>query len=310
MFHSQQYKVRQLDYTNQLILINQSQKQNSWYNESMYRIGAHVSIGNGYLKALEKLREMGGNTLQIFSSAPRSWKLPKFEDQDIKKFQEMQKKYDIQPIYFHASYLINLGDFQRVGFLSKKRMITELNIASLFGIQGSIVHLGSFKQEKPNYLKLVENIHYILKKTPDETLFIIENAGNRKIGKTIEEIGYIIKLAKDKRIKVCLDTCHLHSAKYDISTKNKLDKFLRLFDKEIGLDRLALWHINDSRDPFGSFRDRHENIGQGTIGLKTFETLLKHPLTKDFPFIIETPGFDNLGPDKRNIDILKRLTKE
>jgi deoxyribonuclease-4 len=273
------------------------------------RLGAHLSIEKGYIGALEKAKTIGANCLQIFSTSPRGWKAdyPKFAKLYLKEFQATQTKLDIAPVYFHASYLINLADANQIGFLSKKQLVKELLIADMFGIKGTIIHTGSFKTEQPNYLKLKDNLNYILERISQNVLLIIENAGNRKIGQTIEQIGYIVKLVKDKRLKVCLDTCHLHAAGYDISSKQSLDKFLKAFDKEVGLEKLELWHVNDSKDAFGSLRDRHENIGQGFIGLKVFETLFNHSQTKDYPFIIEVPGFDNNGPDKQNLDILKTL---
>jgi len=273
------------------------------------RLGAHLSIENGYIGALEKAKTIGANCLQIFSTSPRGWKAdyPKFAKQYLEEFGSTQTKLDIAPVYFHASYLINLADANQIGFLSKKRLVKELLIADLFGIRGTIIHTGSFKTEQPNYLKLKDNLNYILERISQNVLLIIENAGNRKIGKTIEEIGYIIKLVKDRRLKVFLDTCHLHAAGYDISSKQNLDKFLDAFDKEIGLERLELWHVNDSKDEFGSLRDRHENISLGKIGNQVFEILLNHRDTRDYPFITEVPGFDGTGPDKQNIDILKNL---
>jgi len=157
------------------------------------------------------------------------------------------------------------------------------------------------------YSVLVGNILQILDNTPKETLFMIENAGNRKIGLKLEEISHIIKSVGSPRFRVCLDTCHLHAAGYDIKTEEKLDAFLNEFDKLVGLDRLELFHINDSKDLFGSLRDRHENIGEGHIGLEPFRVLLNHPKTKNLSLIIETPGFENKGPDKKNLDILKEL---
>lgn len=170
------------------------------------------------------------------------------------------------------------------------------------GVKGSIVHVGSFKKDEPNYEVLEKNIREVLKNTPENTFLIVENAGNRKVGKTLEEIGIIARW--DKRIKVCLDTCHLHAAGYDLTD---LGLFLETFNAVVGLEKLELFHANDSKDEFGSLRDRHENIGVGKVGLEIFQKLLNNPLLKTMPFICEVPGFENLGPDKRNLDILKDL---
>jgi deoxyribonuclease-4 len=275
----------------------------------MIKLGAHLSISGGHYKAISRIQEIGGNCLQIFSASPRGWNFAKLDETQIKLFVENKKNSGIDPIYFHASYLVNLADAERVGNFSKQSLINELNLAPQMGVKGSIVHLGSYKTEATpeKYQTLIKNIKEILEKTDERSLFMIENAGNRKIGQTIEEIGQIIKDVGSDRVKVCLDTCHLFSNGYDLRSDKQLEELLFKFDKLVGIARLELWHLNDSRDPLKSGRDRHENIGQGTIGLDEFKVLLNHPKTKEHPFIIETPGFDGNGPDKKNLDILKSL---
>lgn len=275
----------------------------------MIKLGAHQSIAGGYTKALTRIKNIGGNTLQIFSSSPRGWSFTKIDEVQSAQFLEAVDKFKINPIYFHASYLVNLADEDKIGHLSKLSLISELNTASKLKIKGSIVHLGSFKNEKTDekYKALITHIKEILEKTPEDTSLIIENAGNLKIGHTFEEISSIIKDVSNRRVRVCLDTCHLYSAGFDLSNQDKLNNFLEKFESMIGLDRLELFHINDSRDPFGSGRDRHANIGTGTIPVETFSLLMTHSKTKNLPFIIETPGFDDQGPDKKNLDILKAL---
>lgn len=273
------------------------------------KLGAHQSIEGGYLKALIRVKNIGGNCLQIFSASPRGWNFSKIDEVQSLEFLETKSDLDIDPIYFHASYLINLADIARIGSLSKLSLIAELNITPKLKIKGAIVHLGSFKNNV-DMSTLIKNISEVLDKTPEESLFIIENAGNRKIGKDLAEIAMIINRVDNPRVRVCIDTCHLHAAGYDITSAKKLNDFLLKFDKLIGLGKLELMHLNDSRDPFNSGRDRHENIGDGTLGLTTFKLLLNHPKTKHLPFIIETPGFDKKGPDKNNLDILKSLLKK
>jgi len=280
-----------------------------------YKLGAHQSIAGGYSKALYRIKNIGGNCLQIFSSSPRGWSFAKTTDDQIKEFVTLMSKLKIDPIYFHASYLINLADDSRIGHLSKTSLINELNVASQLGIKGSIIHLGSFKNEKSTYdvstdkkySVLINNILEILTKTSKDSFFIIENAGNRKIGQRLEEIAKIIQDVNDERVRLCLDTCHLFSNGYKFNNEQELNAFLTKFDKLIGLLKLELWHINDSRDEFNSGHDRHDNIGEGTISIEEFKTLINHPKTRNYPFIIETPGFDNNGPDKKNLDILKNL---
>lgn len=268
-----------------------------------------MSISGGYANALDNLVNIGGNCLQIFSTSPRNWVSGEIESSEAENFIETKKRLGVEPIYFHASYLINLADGERVGDFSKKSLIAELSIADRLKVKGSIVHLGSFKNEKSEekYQTLLANIAEVLEDTPADTLFIIENAGNQKIGKDLDEITRIIKDLKDDRVRVCLDTCHLHAAGYNLSTPEELEYFLYDFDSKIGLSKLELIHANDSRDDFGSGRDRHENIGEGKVGTGVFKLLVNHPKTNHLPFIIETPGFDQKGPDKKNLDILKEL---
>ena len=279
----------------------------------MHKLGAHLSIAGGYEKAIKSISKIGGNCLQIFSASPRQWQFANPSENQIETFVETKKEYTINPVYFHASYLINLGFDNGVGKLSVKNLINELNLAEKMQIRGSIVHLGSLKRDKDAliqdeaYSDLIINIKNILSKTPKDILFIIENAGTNKVGKTLNEIALIINSVDDDRLRVCLDTCHLHASGYHLTTHKDFEEFLSTFDSLIGLKKLELVHMNDSRDLPGSFRDRHENIGKGNVGLDVFKIFLNNPKTKHLPFIIETPGFEKKGPDKKNLDILKSL---
>lgn len=294
----------------------------------LIKLGAHQSIKGGYHKGLERIANIGGNCLQIFSSSPKDWHLPTIREEERNKFLNLKEKFKIDPIYFHAPYLINLADNKKIGSQSKNFLIKELKLAFQLKIKGSIIHLGSFKNQnnkniklpfwrdshqnsitEKSYIILIENIKEILKATPNNSFFIIENAGNKKIGQKLEEIAKIIKDVNNPRVRLCLDTCHLFAAGYRFGSYKELDLFLEKLNQLDLFDKLELWHLNDSRDPFNSGRDRHQNIGEGTIGIKAFKILLNHPKTKHFPFIIETPGFNQQGPDKKNLDILKSLIK-
>lgn len=316
--------------------------------EHTHIFGGHVSIAGGYREALSRAKVLGGNTLQMFSASPRGWNLPKVTPTEASVYREEAKKLGIETAYFHASYLINLADDGPNGKRSVEALIAELSVAEALGVRGSIIHLGSFKdardkqyrisnlesrkketnekaqteslfgfnknnlpahEKHPKYEILISHIRTILKRTPAKTLFIIENMGMRKIGRDLGEIAAIINDVKDERMHVCLDTCHLHAAGYDITTREKLDEFLERFDHLIGLERLECFHVNDSRDPFGSLRDRHANLGEGEVGKEVFTLLLNHLKTKYLPFILEVPGFDDSGPDKKNMEILKSFVK-
>lgn len=277
--------------------------------------GAHLSIAGGYEKALERAVSIGANCVQMFSGNPRSFAGPAvLSDAATHAFKQRAAELSVAPIYFHAPYLVNLASEEMTGELSEKLLIAELSAASRLGVRGSIVHLGSFKkaggaEKERQYKLLIKRIKTILAEASGDSVFIAENAGTRKIGRTLEEIAEIMSEVNGQKLKVCLDTCHLHAAGYDLNGKEKLDAFLKEFDKKIGLARLECVHINDSRDPFGSLRDRHDNIGEGAVGKEIFRLILNHPKLTHLPFIIETPGFDDQGPDKKNLDILRAMAR-
>ena len=275
------------------------------------KLGAHQSIAGGYAEALKRVAKIGGNCLQVFSSSPRGWNLAKIDNKQTTQFVNLKSVLRIDPVYFHASYLVNLADEGRIGHLSKTSLIAEMTIAPLLKIKGSIVHLGSYKGNQTDfkYKRLITNIKEVLAKTPTDSLFIIENAGNKKIGQTLEEIAQIIKDVDDERVRLCLDTCHLFSNGYRFDNNKELEFFLDKLYKLDEFDRLECWHANDSRDEFDSGHDRHANIGQGKMDVAEFKVLLNHPKTKNYPYIIETPGFKDEGPDKKNLDILKSFVK-
>jgi len=205
-------------------------------------IGAHLSIAGGYHKALERIVDIGGNCLQIFSASPRGWNRATVTDEPKRLFLDTKKRLNIKEVFFHASYLVNLADEGRIGEESKKSLIAELNVASQLEIVGSIVHIGSFKGNLPavwdvsqdkKYSVLINNINETLTSTPQDTFLIIENAGNKKIGQNLDEIASIVRDIDNERLKVCLDTCHLFSAGYELSTKKKMDTFFDEFEKNL-----------------------------------------------------------------------------
>ena len=284
-------------------------------NTDQLIIGAHVSIAGGYHEAVKRVHGIGGNALQIFSTPPRGWKPAEVSDEECERFQEACREYGVTPSYFHASYMINLAGKPENQEKSVAALTAELSTASRCGVKGTVVHVGSFvgedkskqgeKLTRERYEGVLENIERILAETPDDTLFLIENMGMRKIGRTLEEIGFLTAELASDRVGVCLDSCHLHAAGYDISSTDKLDAFLEEFDTHIGREKLECFHVNDSRDEFGSLRDRHENLGDGEVATGVFETLVNHPEIRTLPLILETPGIDGNGPDAANVERLR-----
>jgi deoxyribonuclease-4 len=283
------------------------------------KIGAHLSVAGGFYKAFGRAEAIGANCLQIFSSSPRDWGKPVVTGEQLGMFLEAKKRTNIEPIFFHASYLINLADQGETGKKSKELLISELNLAPKMGVSGSVVHLGSFKDgdgasdrytlSNEAYRAFIESIKEVLSKTPENSLLIGENAGNRKIGKSLQELTAVVQDVSDSRFKVCLDTCHLHAAGIDLNSPSKVKSFLDQFDQEVGISKIALIHLNDSKDDLGSFRDRHENIGQGKVGVDVFASLLNEPRLAKVPFVLEVPGIVGDGPDRENIEFAKDLLR-
>lgn len=282
-------------------------------------IGGHMSIAGGFYKALERVHAIGGNALQIFSASPRGWNAIQAADADIERFVTIKQKLGIQPVYFHASYLINLADGAETGRKSQEKLIEEMRLQPLMQVSGSVVHLGSYKTKKTEQYEifpsksafsiLIEHMREVLRETPSDSVLLIENAASRKIGRTLEEIAHIMDTLGDKRVRVCLDTCHLHAAGYDLRTPDTFAAFWEKFDALIGIQNLEVLHVNDSKDSLGSMRDRHENLGKGQVGESVFTQLATNPRTQDIPFILEVPGLDGEGPDKANVDIFKQYAQ-
>lgn len=281
----------------------------------MKRVGAHLSTAGGLDKAVGSIVAKGGNCLQIFSSSPRMWLAALPDGETVKKFRDQSRQHDVRPVFIHAKYLINLASTDRT--LVEKSMASlkfDLRVANLIGARGVIVHLGSHLGRGFEAVKsgLIRSINNILQDTEAPAELIIENsAGQRgKLCSQLSEIKFIFGSVNSKRLTWCLDTCHAFNAGYFCGkpSGNQLIQYDIVTEAEKSgiLDRLVCLHVNDSRDEFGSGRDRHANLGEGKMGSQ-LSAYINHPALTHLPLIIETPGFDGRGPDKQNLDILKSL---
>ena len=276
------------------------------------KLGAHVRTAGGVDKAVDRAEEMGAETIQVFSGAPQAWRRKNYSNEEVDAFKARLKATGIGPVFIHGLYLMNFGtDNPELLKKSQEALIAEMNSASLIGARGVIFHLGSHKGAgyEARVGQVVDQCRQVLDATPDDAWLILENAAGQggAIGSKFAELGRIAQESGSDRVKICLDTQHTFAAGYDVKTRKGLDATMVEFDKEIGLDRLAAVHANDSKIELGGSRDRHENIGEGFIGRDGFENLLSHAAFADVPFLLEVPGFDDSGPDKANVDILKEL---
>ncbi len=276
-------------------------------------IGAHVSVAGGLYRCFDNAKAIGATAIQIFGASPRQWQVKVPTADDVKKYKEAQKASGLGPVFLHAAYLPNLGTAEkRLWHASVKNLAAHLEIAERIGANGLIFHIGSAKgQTKEQSLEAVaRGMKEVLALVPGHSQLIMENAagGGNKIGATPEEIGTIFHAVGSDRVKVCIDTQHAFASGLMTSySAEEIRELITRCDAAFGFDSVAALHLNDSKSPSGSQYDRHENIGEGHIGLQAFADLAKHPKMKKLPWLLEVPGFDDNGPDKKNVDILKKI---
>ena len=276
------------------------------------QIGAHVSSSGSIEKSINRAQELGAETIQIFASAPQMWRTPNHSDTACDAFRQRAGECTIDNAFLHAIYLINLAAKDPAHLERSIGSLTlALKTAARIGARGAVVHTGShmgagFESVLP---QITSAIHDVLNDTPSDTWVILENSAGMggSIGSSFAELGRIIREAGSDRVRVCLDTCHTLAAGYEIRTPEGLEATLAEFDREIGLDRLVVIHANDSKVDLGGGKDRHENIGEGFIGVEGFANLIAHPAFAELPLILEVPGFDGGGPDQRNMEILREI---
>lgn len=276
----------------------------------MLKIGCHLSASKGYLEMAKVSEEIGANTFQFFTRNPRGGKAKEIDEEDIKLFLEKCKQIGIDVILAHAPYTINCASSdENIRRFAKETLEDDLRRMeytpnNLYNFHpGS--HVGQGVEVGTKYI--IDILNEVLRKEQTTTVLLETMAGKgSEIGRNFEEIKNIIDGIKLKdKIGVCLDTCHVHEAGYDIV--NDLDGVLEEFDKIIGLDKLKAIHINDSKNPIEAHKDRHEKIGEGYIGIDAFERIINHPKLRKLPFFLETPN--ELDGYAKEIELLKKLYK-
>ncbi len=279
------------------------------------RVGAHISSAGGPQNVFAKAETLGAEAIQLFISAPQQWRPPSISAEQAAAFRAGRQVAGV-PLFFHGVYLINLGsDDPALLGRSVGSLKHYLQWAGDLGVGGVIFHVGShkgagFDAVAPQVCRLMRDA---LEVAPNDALLIMENNAGQGagIGSTFAELGALVRgLDSDPRVAVCLDTCHAFAMGYDLASAAGCDAAMAEFDREIGLSRLVAVHANDSKMPLGGVRDRHENIGDGHIGLDGFRTMLRHPAFAHLPFLLEVPGIEGDGPDRENVDRLKRLRAE
>ncbi|ABR31249.1 endonuclease IV [Thermosipho melanesiensis] len=263
----------------------------------MIKIGAHMPISGGFKRVPKETHEIGGNAFQIFPHNPRQWKAKLPKDDDVEIFKKRVKEYNLteDSMLCHSGYLINIASpKEEIWQKSLELLILEMNICKTLGIRYLNIHPGSHLNSgvEKGINQIVKALNIAMEKEK-ETFILLENVTKKggNIGSTLEELKMIIEMVKyPERIGITIDTCHAFDAGYDITNKEKLDKFLKMIDKLFSLEKLKFIHLNDSKNELGSNKDRHENIGKGKIGVKGLKTFLTNETIQKIPWILETPG--------------------
>lgn len=282
--------------------------------------GAHISIAGGIELAPERAGKLGCEVFQTFSRSPQGGPASKLTPEIVKKFKAGVKKYKLQEHYIHTPYYINLGSTNnRIYYGSISVIRDELERGTLLGSRYVMTHLGSAKGVgvKKAIAMVAQGLVKILSDYHGSTELLIEiSAGSGEIiGDTFEEIAAVIessekKLKRKNVLGVCFDTQHAFASGYDLKTPEALKQTLNKFDKTIGLKRLKMSHLNDSKTDIGSHVDRHENIGKGKLGLSAFETIIKELRLKNVNLILETPRDEKGSEIKDELRFLKNLRKQ
>lgn len=275
-------------------------------------VGAHVSIAGGIEKAPERGKKIGCETMQIFTKSNRQWRSKKLDKKSAETFKKNLKRFKIKEVIVHDSYLINLGSKNRSSLnRSRKAFIDEVQRCSALGIKYLIFHPGSHMGagEDACIKTIAESLNFVIGKTRGcNVLLLLENTAGQgtNIGYKFEHLADIIKRVRNKkRVGVCFDTCHAFVSGYDIRTKETYRKTFNRFSRVIGLRRLKAFHLNDSKVGFNSRIDRHESMGRGKLGKKTFRLFMSDKRFKNRPGTIEKP--DSSGDFSRGIKVLKSL---
>jgi deoxyribonuclease IV len=275
-------------------------------------VGAHVK--GGIKGAVATALAIEAEAMQIFIGSPQSWKSPNPSGEDVKSFLSGVKSNRLGPVFVHASYLVNLASGSKENLTkSVENLSLGLQLSDAVGAQGLIFHPGSGGKStyKEALARFLHSLDAVLGDYSGRCKLLMEVCAGQgeTLGAKFSQFKDILSAFKyDKRLGVCWDTCHLFNAGYDIASSKGLKATIDEFEREVGFEWLHCIHANDSKNPLGARKDRHENIGQGYIGQEGFQRMLQHPKLRKYPWILETPGFDDKGPDRKNVEILRRLS--
>jgi deoxyribonuclease IV len=284
-------------------------------------LGAHMSVAGGLPLAVDRAIAHRCDAFQIFSKNANQWRGRLVPPEEVREFRSRLAASGIGPVVSHASYLINLATTDELlRHQSVAAMADEIDRAEALGLLGVVLHPGCYTRgDRAGGLELIaQALDSLLAERPrGQTLVLLEQTAGQgtSLGSTFEDLASILAQTHHKRLGVCLDTCHLLAAGYDIRSRDGYEDTFRKFEQKVGLDRLKVFHLNDSRKPLGSRVDRHEHIGAGHLGLEPFRRLVNDIRFRGLPMLLETPKTPGRGPravavdalDEKNLNTLRRL---
>jgi len=277
----------------------------------MLNIGCHLSTTKGFENMGKEALQIKANTFQFFTRNPRGGKAKDIDEEDIKALKEIMEKNNFAKILAHGSYTLNpCSADEKVRQFALETMVDDLARMEYLPNNLYNFHPGSHVKQGAdigiNYI--VDTLNEVIRPNQTTKVLLETMAGKgTEVGRNFEEIAEIISRVKLKNhMGVCLDTCHVYDGGYDIV--NDLDEVLERFDRIIGLDKLYAIHLNDSKNPFESHKDRHEKIGQGSLGIESITRIINHPKLRDLPFFLETPN--DLQGYGKEIELLKNLYED
>jgi len=278
------------------------------------RFGFHISIAGGFSRIVERAKARGCETIQFFSRNPRGWRYSPLNKKEVKAFRSSLPSSHLSPLFLHMPYLPNIASSKSKFYKRSIRSIaTDLQRAEQLGAQYLIIHIGHrMESSEDQAIEAVsQGIHQAFEKVKNAVILLMENTAGQgtEIGYTFDQIQRIVEGVSDhERMGVCLDTAHSFEAGYDLSNTDGIERTLENFDRTLGLKRLHLFHLNDSKTPLGSKKDRHWHIGEGCIGLEGFRYLVNHPSLRHLPGIMETPRQDTVE-DLKNMKVIRSLVE-
>jgi deoxyribonuclease-4 len=275
-------------------------------------IGAHVSTSGGIHTAIDRAEAFGADAVQLFTQSPRTWRPTNHDPANFDRFKERRTEAGIAEVVCHALYLVNLaGPDDEIYSKSVSSLENTVDVACAIDADAVVFHVGSHLGSgfDSGLERATPAIARVLERCTETTWLLLENSAGAggTVGRSIEELAALFdRLERHPRLGVCLDSCHFYASGYDVTDRSELDRALGKLDGEIGLDRLRVIHVNDSKAPLGSNRDRHDNIGEGLMG-EQLGVFVGHPQLQELPALLEVPGKDGRGPDANEVKKLKEL---